>query len=1053
MNFKKILFIFFTVVFYISVAGILNANAEDLSLTPASTQQRRMWTQKNYDSNDWVYEPWSLTFWGRVSYLRFASNDVDASRIKKATVRMDARARESEKEVYLAALNISDTSALKVETNLNSLSSTNRVTTTASATKLMLDRSGYYLPEIASTVVSYTKAIAENTSTTENIYPESNIGIEFNYPLEIELDVTDSVKEAFTKGNHMQYVLIAAKDVYTSDGENLYDIAEFDSFANGVVYDSRGKVLKTVDSRLSLDTSVPVCGNAGFYSAYDIEDPYFSWVYILHDSIRLDIEYVTEEDVFKEFADSISDAEDFKNNVDTISSLLDENAFSLYNKMKDDESINEKLFALLNGEISLSEFKNKFAETVEEHYWGGRGLVIDIKTDLGGRRGTISVNGKDTVPQSVYALIKAYNSNGDLLRNYTTYVKKGIGYYNVYTDEDNIANVEITLTSDKEGKYSISVTKNITIEPLKLSPVFITEAAIKQVKTYYPDSTAQNIGEYKRSFQFVELCNYTDEAVDLKDYSFVYNTDREHTFNWIWEDGASSMLNPGEIYVIGVYSTDTAALGLGYNTNDELKKYWEEFGETYGVTVSVGNRVLIACVESGKTTAESHELSYLPLSSEAGVTVTAEIRKNGECVNKVYLEEDGVVDKGFSYQFLPSAKESEYEEFLFSTGNFPFALLDEQKLNYCEKVYHSTTEALKVMSYNVLATNEAGRTVNERFPLFIRTIKNYDVDIFGMQEVNYLWISHLKGDSLLDYGCIEGYSTSVKNYDTIPANIWDLMNPIYYKKDKFTLLESGKAFLTPDGLRATKQWDSINMKRTMTWAVLENKESGEVTTVINAHLVLSGKEAKVEQVKLLYKKGEQLKKKYGGGIVILGDHNFMENTEPYIEYLKGGVVADSKYLTTNHVSKATDTTFGQYTATYGSPIDFCMISPGDYIVEKYEVFDGVYTDGTVSDHSAVYTELLEKNTADIPFAKVMSYDKENNTANIQFNNNGDCVVVFADYDGDKLLNTNALNLRINGICFEEIVNTNTGFTLDKGDKIFVFSSNNIAPVCDEYIVQ
>lgn len=123
--------------------------------------------------------------------------------------------------------------------------------------------------------------------------------------------------------------------------------------------------------------------------------------------------------------------------------------------------------------------------------------------------------------------------------------------------------------------------------------------------------------------------------------------------------------------------------------------------------------------------------------------------------------------------------------------------------------------------------------------------------------------------------------------------------------------------------------------------------------------------ARVEQVKLLTAKARALQAAYGGGVVITGDHNIYEGTEPYQVYMKDGVVADSRFLTINHTVISTISYGGRsHDEAYGVPIDFVMVSPDQYLVNKYEVFVGVYPQGLVSDHSAVYVELYNRETED-----------------------------------------------------------------------------------------
>lgn len=587
-------------------------------------------------------------------------------------------------------------------------------------------------------------------------------------------------------------------------------------------------------------------------------------------------------------------------------------------------------------------------------------LGLTVKTDLGGRRGMVTAYAEKGVPHVAYAFIKAYDKDNQFLESMATEVKDGRGYYNVYGKNHAISRLEITLTSDKAGKKALSETASVQMEDICLPPVFITEITGRQVKTYYPDDKKENGGAYEEAYQFVELYNYSDEAADLGEYSFIYNVEKEHRFEFMWESGSDKILEPGELFVIGVYGKDTAGVGYRYDTDEDMAAYWEGFNAFYGVDVPLTNRAMIACVESGNGEATLDGISQLMRSVEAGTHITAEIRRGDETVTKVDLGDDGKPTSGYSFQFMPGNGDTKEESFLFCTGNFPYALLSEQKLDYTEKVYLSDHKAQNVLSYNVLATDEPKRRIYDRYPLFIKTIRDLDVDIFGLQEVNGDWIALLEGKDLTDYACVEGYSNHGKTYATITGNTWDIMNPIYYKSAKYNLLDSGSAYLTPDGALSTKQWDSLDQTRTLTYAVLENKETGAVTSFINTHLVLSGKEARNMQVSLLCQKGEELKKKYGGGVVIMGDNNLLENSEPYRIYGNGGLYGDAKYLTTNHTSGSTTPVFGENSSVYGSPIDFCFVTPDAFIVEKYAVIYGVYPEGTVSDHAGVYAELLNK---------------------------------------------------------------------------------------------
>ena len=511
------------------------------------------------------------------------------------------------------------------------------------------------------------------------------------------------------------------------------------------------------------------------------------------------------------------------------------------------------------------------------------------------------------------------------------------------------------------------------------------------------------------------------------------------------ENDGSCIVNPGEHYIIGVYSKKSADEGYKYDSDEELLKYWEGFNEFYNVDIPVTNRAMIACVESGngENLVNGISINKLVTSSEAEVLVTAEMCKNGEAVTKVSLPH--VSGRGpISYQFQPSEVGSVEETFLFCSGAFPYDLLDEQKFDYCEKTYFDDNGKTKVMSYNILATNDAGYSVADRLPMVMKTVKSFDPDLIGFQEVNKLWINSLKTGMVSGYSCVEGLSRNGYTYDNISAEIWDLMCPIYYKTDKYNLIESGGSFLTEDGTINTNQWDSVAMKKTITWAVLEDKETKEIVSYINTHFVTSGKVARNKQTEMVEAKGKALKEKYGGGIIITGDHNFFENAEAYHVYTNGGVVADSRYLTTNHKMGSTYAgdikSINLASDPYGTPIDYCFVSPEDFFVQKYDILNGAYSEGFASDHLAVCVELLDKDLVTKHKNELIEYNAEEKSVFAEITAGKEYNVIFADYENEVLINADIVPVNADNDCYLWVNQKNTDFVLGKDDKVFIWET-------------
>lgn len=982
-KFKRVCSLLLCALMIVSIIPAVAVGAEtdtEYTLSAVTTQLRRMWCQQKYNSSDYVYEDGSL-HWGRVLYTRFVdSSNTPAKDIKQVTLRFDALARSSEKTVYAAAIAITDEHALyAAETDVTAATAKLRYSgTRTAANKLMTDSSGYYLPVVSGSVVAYTKATGADTAVTEGAYTISASNTVFEYPVTVELDVTETVKAAKANGQNVQFVIVMAKDVFVNETVNLGKLETFGEYKNKTVYDTEGNVLYSNVSA-SLDTNGPVCGSDGYYQPdTKVEDDYFYWCYPAQNSFKLFVQKYSPEDLFAQFKTKATSLAAFVENLPELKDLLAE-SWEQYEEMHSDENLDEVLFAKLALCETFEQFYDMFTVTVGESYWQGYNLHLKVERSFGGRKGNLTLVGQDAGELSFVKLVALGQDNQNIYEEIIT-LRQGAAQYNIYEKAKNAAFVTLQACADEEGKTFISGFRKFDVGAVALPSVFITELSNQHTRTYYPDEGKQNSGTNEQTFQYIELYNYSDQSVDLSEHRFVYIDDiGTHTFDWILEQNGSLILNPGEIYLIGVYSADTAAKGYTYANSDAISEYWNAFNSFYNCNISLTNRAMIACVASGDGETMLDGIDHLERSHDAGVEVIAQIRKGETVVTEVSLAETRP-STSFSFQFMPSDTEQTQEEFLFVTGCFPGKLLSEQDLGYCEQTFLAGTEMLKVMSYNILATektasdNYTNLTIEQREDLLVQVVQQYDLDIIGLQEVNYRWAPLLQQDMPgLGYGVVQGISTKNHTYSNC-SGTWDLLNPIYYRLDKFDLLESGGAFLTPDGKMETQQWDSVNMKRTVTWAVLKNKKNGEVVSFLNTHLILSGKVGRVEQVKMMYTKGAELQQKYGGGIVITGDHNMVEGSEPYQAYINGGVVVDSRYQTSNHTCISSCSNGGvAHDETYGVPIDYVFVSPS-YVVNKYYVHNGVVENGHLSDHAGVYAELYTRSAEDTDMPQILGVE-------------------------------------------------------------------------------
>lgn len=158
-------------------------------------------------------------------------------------------------------------------------------------------------------------------------------------------------------------------------------------------------------------------------------------------------------------------------------------------------------------------------------------------------------------------------------------------------------------------------------------------------------------------------------------------------------------------------------------------------------------------------------------------------------------------------------------------------------------------EPIRVASYNIQYDNrneEAGRWENRK-EIVCRLLEAEDFDIFGAQEPYKFQIEDMAA-------ALPGYTwigTSVTGEDNVERRHF---NPIFYKTDKFEVLESGSFWYseTPN-VPNTKFSDSYS-PRMCNWAHFRVKATGKEFFHFNSHFDHIGTVARAESAKLLIEK-------------------------------------------------------------------------------------------------------------------------------------------------------------------------------------------------------
>ena len=249
---------------------------------------------------------------------------------------------------------------------------------------------------------------------------------------------------------------------------------------------------------------------------------------------------------------------------------------------------------------------------------------------------------------------------------------------------------------------------------------------------------------------------------------------------------------------------------------------------------------------------------------------------------------------------------------------------------------------IKIVSANVRTwspTDTLKKSWFYRADLLLTDIEEQSPDIIGFQEVTRLHYSYLCNN-------LQGYDNVLEYRDNSPLSE---ACPIFYRTDKFELLDKGSFWLseTPDEM--SKDWGAA-CYRICSYVILNEKSSGSQLVVFNTHLDHISDLARINGINVVLEKIKQF-----GSLpsIIMGDFNADESSETYKSATSS--FFDAKYQTDNTASGATYQNWGK--SLDRENIDYFMISKTGITVNEYKVidktFDGVYP----SDHFPIYLSI------------------------------------------------------------------------------------------------
>ncbi|MBQ7060134.1 MAG: endonuclease/exonuclease/phosphatase family protein [Firmicutes bacterium] len=244
-------------------------------------------------------------------------------------------------------------------------------------------------------------------------------------------------------------------------------------------------------------------------------------------------------------------------------------------------------------------------------------------------------------------------------------------------------------------------------------------------------------------------------------------------------------------------------------------------------------------------------------------------------------------------------------------------------------------KAIRVMSFNISGWNYKN-TKN----LVPRVIEEYDPDLVGLQECTYDFYKKLSS-SLPQYEWI-----GVGRESGDRSKNCGEMSAILYRKDKFSVIDSGTFWLSETPDQVSKGWDGDYI-RICTWAVLENRETGKRLAHVNTHLENvddgSGWTAQEKGAAMVLEKTLS----FDLPLILTGDLNFEKSSRFYQSYLDAGM-QDTQEIA---ASSMEGLTCGE------EHIDYILVNPAVGDVLSYKIVRDSYDGKFPSDHYPIYADI------------------------------------------------------------------------------------------------
>lgn len=265
-------------------------------------------------------------------------------------------------------------------------------------------------------------------------------------------------------------------------------------------------------------------------------------------------------------------------------------------------------------------------------------------------------------------------------------------------------------------------------------------------------------------------------------------------------------------------------------------------------------------------------------------------------------------------------------------------------------IFCVNAQNLKVMTYNIRLDVEVDgeNDWTHRKDFFTSQIQFYEPDIFGVQEA--------KPNQVIDI------ATTLSQYSNVGIGRDGVgkgeSSNIYYKKDRFKVLESNTFWLseTPDIM--SKGWDAA-FNRVCTYALFKDLKTKKIFWIFNTHLDHMGELARTNGILLILSKIAALNTK-NDTTIFMGDFNSQPKDDRIIALNKE--MNDCRKISKEKPFGPSGTFNGfKHNEPVTELIDYIFISKkSNFKVRKFAVLSDSKDLRYPSDHLPVYVEISYK---------------------------------------------------------------------------------------------